>query len=142
MHAGHPRGHTEPVRQRVRSGIRWGLYYAVACSAIGLVSAIAAPEALRAKYHVTPLALVALYFLSGVVGGAVFGLLKPIATSLVGAIILGILVAGSAYLPAVLVVEPNIAPFGPRFLFVWGFASVSLGSLCGAYIWYRVYRGS
>lgn len=127
----------QPVRERLGSGLRWGLYFAVLCSAVALLTSLNSLGEVKERYHLSSVGLILLYFACGIVGGLTFGLLLPLGKSLVGAISLGVLVALPVYFLAGLAIYPKMSPTSGRFLFVWLFASVPLGSIVGALTWFR-----
>lgn len=130
----------EPLRARLASGLRWGLYFALVFSAIGLITSLGSGNAVEERYHRGIFVLVALYFASGIGGGLTFGLLMPLGRWLIGAVCLGVFVALPVFFLAEVVIYPDLSPTSGEFLFIWLFAAVPLGSLAGAGTWLRTHR--
>ncbi len=85
------------VGRRVVSGIRVGLFFAVAFSAIAtILFALSGGRALGNSFTVLG-SVIAVYAFGGIVSGSIFGLLRPLARWAWGAAILGSIVAVPAY---------------------------------------------
>ena len=128
--------HMGPLRERVSTGVRWGLLYATVYSAVGLVSVLSRGPAVLKPYHLTVLEMIVVYFASGLVGGSVFGLLMPLGRSLVGAVFLGWLVMAPIALLMSLLVARDVRVGSQEFIWVWVVVSL-LGPVCGAAFWIR-----
>lgn len=127
------------VTSNLRTGLEWGLSFALFYSAYVLLLALIKGPGVFIRAGTTLLTVVAAYFLGGLVGGAAFGLLLPLGRSLTGAAVLGFIVA----LPVTAAIGMSLWP--PE---VWLsktpvilIASGTLGPLCGASMWF-VTQGS
>ena len=81
------------ISDNVAWGVRWGLYYAAAFTAIASVISVlrllVGSEPLSQK-AVSFVATIAIYWLGGVAGGAIMGLLRGLLTGCIGAAFVGV----------------------------------------------------
>jgi len=75
--------------KNLKWGLRWGLTIAVGFTAIGLIGSIGGLIDPTAKTGPSIVSLVGFYFLAGVCGGLLLGLLRPITKYKVGAMFVG-----------------------------------------------------
>ncbi|SRR6266487_1665922 len=122
------------LKDGLSTGLRWGVMYGVVCSMVGIASVVGSGSASLEPYHLTPFGMVALYMGLGVLGGTVFGLMMPLGRTLVGAVLLGVLVALPVAFAMTAVVSPGLGPTSGEFLWIWGGVSL-LGPIGGAGLW-------
>jgi hypothetical protein len=121
----------------VRSGIRWGLYYAVVYGAFAVATLVAGANRFQSLAGVGLLVLIGLFLAAGIAGGAIFGALLPLGRSFLGAIVVGVAAAS----PFAVLVTPLVLPAGAPIrvhLATAILGALSLGSLCGALTWLQV----
>lgn len=120
-------------RSNLSTGLWWGSRYAMAYAVVGTIIAIVNPDALKA-YGMTLLQLIGLYVASGLVGGAMFGLLLPLVQGQLSAAVVGFLVA----LPLMFMFGMAMYPeeVGSS-LSIWTavLSAFALGPICGALMW-------
>lgn len=73
-------------------GLRWGLTIATGFTVIGLIGNFGCYLDPRASCEPSLASLVGFYFVAGVCGGFVLGLLRPITKYLAGAMVVGVLI--------------------------------------------------
>jgi len=95
-------------------------------------------DALR-PYRLSIPGMFGLYFLAGVVGGIVFGILKPLGRTQRGSALLGVLVGLPVSFLIVAVAAPDFTIGGGDFIAVW-LMMASLGPFCAVGIWNFVNR--
>lgn len=125
------------LASRMGAGLRWGFSFAAVFSAIGAISAIASPGALWRDYHLTLLELAALYFSCGAMGGLVFGLLRPFASTQLRAALVGGVVSVPVSFLAIFAFLPGVRVLSDVFLGTWLVCSLVAGPLVGAALWVR-----
>jgi hypothetical protein len=127
------------MSSNVRQGLWWGAAFATLYSlaAVGIF-VLHAPGPFHANGVSLP-AVLALYWVGGLAGGLIYGLLLPLGRTLAGAMVLGFLVALPVAAAASLLVERQSRTPAP--ILVIGFAAL-MGPLCGAGIWYQARRSS
>jgi hypothetical protein len=122
------------LRERVSTGLWWGIRYGIVFSCIAVTSLLARGWGVLAPYHLTLVGMVALYLSMGLIGGVLFGLLMPLGRALLGAVVLGMLVALPVAFLLVAVMSP--ADGYRKGEFLWDWIGISLlGPVCGAAFW-------
>lgn len=97
-----------PVNQRIRWGIEWGIGVALVYVAlIAGVVVLGGSDVVARKYGVTPMTLVLLHIMMGMIGGAVLGILSPCVGSEESAAIVGFVVGGISFGAAVPLLVPR-----------------------------------
>jgi len=81
------------IIKNLKWGLRWGLIVAVAFTGMAVLVAIATGSESDPRGGPPLLNLVGFYFLGGVVGGSLLGLVRPVTAHKIGAIAVGTFVA-------------------------------------------------
>ena len=89
------------VERRMGWGVSWGSAIASVFSAFAALQFAIHAAAMLAKYDLGLVAIIATYFAGGIAGGAVVGLLLPLAQRRIGAAVVGVL----AILPIALMTQ-------------------------------------
>ena len=97
MATSHDGTSSRSLLSNVGFGIAWGLGMAFVFSLLVGMLALLRGSDWNPRYQVSTLAVIRGYFLAGLVGGAVFGLLRPLAQSRLGAAIVGVIVGPFVY---------------------------------------------
>jgi hypothetical protein len=84
------RAESSSLRSRVLWGARWGLRYGLFYSALAGLGVLLRGPGLFTDNHVTALGVLLLYLGGGPLVGSLIGLLRPLAQTAVGAMIVGI----------------------------------------------------
>jgi peptidoglycan/LPS O-acetylase OafA/YrhL len=79
--------------RNLKWGLRWGLIMAVGFTVIGIVATIGASFDPTPRNDPSLASFIGFYFLAGIVGGLLLGLLRPVTRSKVGAMLVGTAVA-------------------------------------------------
>ncbi len=123
------------IRKTLGHDIRWGVmvgagmagfFSAFAC----VMFAIRGPR-LVAVYHLSLGGFIGFYFLAGILGGFLVGVLKPIAKWHLGAVALGAIAFTPAYFGAALVLEGNPASWGGSQWFLTLILPLVVGGFAG-----------
>lgn len=127
------------ILHNVLSGIRFGLAFAACyCAYVSLLYLVAGSAPFD-SYGVTLPTVILVYIVGGVLGGAVVGLLLPLARYKVGATLVGILAAIPVVGGAMLSMS-GLPPWEPADNFAFVFTTVGLGSVCGLIMWHIAHR--
>ncbi len=127
------------IRKTLGHDVRWGVMHGAAIaggySAFACVMfAIRGPR-LVAVYHLSLGGFIGLYFLAGILGGILVGVLKPIAKWHLGAVALGAIVAMPVYLCTAWVLGDHPASWsGSQWFFNLSFILV-IGGYAGDRFW-------
>lgn len=124
------------IRNNVRWGLGWGLYYASGLTIIAaipaVIRALAAPGTFGQK-AISFMATIAVYFIGGATGGVVMGLLRGLLTGCLGSMLVGMV----AIMPATF--AACIALFGlswtrDNLIFCIGFGCL-YGAIMSSVLW-------
>jgi hypothetical protein len=123
------------VSSDLRWGLKWGLLFAaiVALWPLALL-VIGAVTTFRAN-GVTFVAVLGLYLSSGVLGGALLGLCRPMLRSQIGAAVVGVLVAHILMAGAALLTQGHPASWDPADWVAIVVTAVPLGAAVGVSQW-------
>ena len=84
------------LKRRIVANVRWGVgngvFFAIFFSAIAFVTFLHHGARPFLEKHVTFGAVILVYFIGGVLGGAVLGLLRPLSRFFLGALVVGTIV--------------------------------------------------
>ena len=122
----------------LRQGLWWGIAFAILYSGAALVMFLVRGFAPFLADGISFPRVLAMYWLGGLGGGLLYGLLLPLGRSLLGAMLLGFLVTVPVAAAASLLIQRQSHVPGP--VLVVSFAAV-LGPLAGAIVWNQARRG-
>lgn len=97
----------ESFGQRARRFVRWGRFMGGCFSLLVIPRLVTGGNRPIAGYDLTPLQIVGLYLVSGLLGGLIIALLYPFKQWFLGAFCVGMLRALPAYLGAALLMRGN-----------------------------------
>lgn len=123
------------IWRNLRWGITWGIAMACIYSLyVVVVFLFRGAEPFEAN-DVTLPTLVFLYFLGGVGGGGLLGLLRPLARNRLAAVFIGMIVAIPFFLGVALADEGLPSQWSGETIFAVSGASLTLGGICGYIAW-------
>jgi hypothetical protein len=77
----------------LRWGLGWGLAYAILYSLVAIGLNLLSGGATAEAYELSIWAIIGTYFATGIMGGILVGLLRPLLTSVWGAMLVGVMIA-------------------------------------------------
>jgi len=120
-----------PLNERIAWGVRWGLAFGFVYALYPVVAFLFGGDARFEEHGLSAIGLSALYLVTGVIGGAIVGILRPLARDRAGAALVG------AITMIVVCAGFGVALFGMPWTWDSGdtmsvlTAGVLLGVLCG-----------
>lgn len=93
-HTSSKKGQPLSLANRVRIGMRYGVFLGIVFSVFGAIAVVVSGPASLSRYGTTLPAVIGTYLAGGALGGAFVGALLPLGRSAVGAAVIGVLTAG------------------------------------------------
>jgi len=132
---------TAGLTERVRRFVRYGFYMATCFSILLVPAALLTGNRPLSRYGLTPLAIAAVYYLAGIVGGVVVALAYPINRWFLGAFALGSLAVAPVYVGFGLLLRSSDDP--PSLPWVLGGTlALLVGGGVGTQIWSEEHKGA
>jgi hypothetical protein len=128
------RRHSRNLNEDLRIGVKVGLLLAASCSFFATVAYLAnGREAFVARVHVGLPTALAVYFIGGLAGGLIIGLLRPLRSTAIGSFVIGTLSSIPLLLVIIAVAFPRSGwyPLGAISLAI---TAVAVGGGLGAYL--------
>lgn len=125
------------VLRNIRWGLSWSLSLAaIWCAYVCVLSVVRGSTRFDA-YGTTLWMIVAVYIVNGVMGGIILGALRPIATSRLGAILVGVAVAIPFFIAVWFATDGPFSHWRSNSIEAILFCSISLGGILGNWFWMR-----
>ena len=131
----------DTLDRRIKRFVRWGLYFACCCSLFLVPFALAAGNRPIPRYGVTPLAIAAMYFATGIMGGIIVALAYPMKRWFLGAFAVGTLAATPAYVVAGLMLRDKSDPASLPWV-LGAVLALFVGGGVGTQIWSEEHGGA
>lgn len=129
------RGTAPTLARDLKWGVGYGLAFAAAYSAIVLVQYLVTGPGVVESRHITLGPTIAAYFVGGVVGGALVGLLRPFTRWRVGATLIGIIACLPLAIAFVVVIDGSPSHWKEETIVGTLIAAVLIGAIVGYRAW-------
>ena len=128
------------LTQRIRTFVRYGLYMATGFSLLLIPAVLLIGNRALPRYGLTPIQIVAVYYLAGVMGGVVVALVYPISRWFLGAFALGSLAVAPVYVGFGLLLRTRDDPASLPWA-LGGVLALFVGGGVGTQIWSEQHGG-
>ena len=125
------------VKRNILWGIRYGLAAAVLYSILVSIQYILVGSRSLEGRGVTLLSTIVVYFVGGIAGGALVGVLRPLTRWRLGSAVVGVVVCFPLAAASLVAIDGPIASWQGKTVFGGVFAAVFVGVIAGCQAWER-----